>query len=123
MTDTSGKENNGKASGVRWTADGRKGGAYDFTADGDEIVVSNNVSLNPKQLTLAAWIKTSAKDNKWRRIFDKSYSQGYALSIAGGLAGQPVERPGQPGDWSRIALQPDENRGGGWTVASGGGHV
>ena len=82
VTDTSGRGNTGKAAGVRWTADGRKGGAYEFTADGDEIVVSNNASLNPKQLTLAAWIKTSTRDNKWRRIFDKSYSRGYALSIA-----------------------------------------
>jgi hypothetical protein len=82
VTDTSGQGNTGKAAGVRWTADGRKGGAYEFTADGNEIVVSNNASLNPKQLTLAAWIKTSTRDNKWRRIFDKSYSRGYALSIA-----------------------------------------
>ncbi len=69
--------------GVRWTADGRKGGAYEFTADGNEIVVPNNVSLNPMDLTLAAWIKTTNKDAVWRRIFDKSYTKGYALSIAG----------------------------------------
>jgi RNA polymerase sigma factor (sigma-70 family) len=83
ITDTSGKENNGRAAGVRWTADGKKGGAYEFTADGDEVVVFNNKSLNPKELTLAAWIKTSTADAIWRRIFDKSYSKGYALSIAG----------------------------------------
>jgi Concanavalin A-like lectin/glucanases superfamily len=83
VTDVSGKGNNGKASGVRWTADGKNGGAYEFTADGDEIVVANNKSVNPKQMTLAAWIKTSYTDDKWRRIFDKSYTQGYALSIAG----------------------------------------
>ena len=82
ITDTSGRENHGKASGVRWTADGRKGGAYEFTADGDGITVPNNASLNPKQFTLAAWIKTTTKDAIWRRIFDKSYNQGFALSIA-----------------------------------------
>jgi len=82
VTDTSGQGNNGKASGVHWTADGKKGGAYEFTTDGNEIVVSNNASLNPKQLTLATWIKTSTRDDKWRRIFDKSYSKGYAMSIA-----------------------------------------
>jgi hypothetical protein len=82
VTDVSGQGNHGKASGVRWTADGKRGGAYEFTADGDEIVVANNKSVNPKQMTLAAWIKTSYTDDKWRRIFDKSYSQGYALSIA-----------------------------------------
>ena len=89
ITDTSGQGNHGTAAGVRWTAEGKKGGAYEFTADGNEIVVSNNASLNPKQLTLAAWIKTSAKDNKWRRIFDKSYSKGYALSIAADYQGNP----------------------------------
>jgi RNA polymerase sigma factor (sigma-70 family) len=83
VTDASGRGNQGKASGVRWTADGKKGGAYEFNADGDQIVVANNESLNPKQLTLAAWIKTTCQDDKWRRIFDKSYSKGYALSIAG----------------------------------------
>jgi hypothetical protein len=82
VTDTSGQGNNGKASGVRWTAGAKRGGAYEFTADGDEIVVSNNASLNPKQLTMAAWIKTSTRDDKWRRIFDKSYSLGFALSVA-----------------------------------------
>ena len=83
ITDHSGKNNSVRAAGVRWTADGRKGGAYEFTADGDEIVVSNNKSLNPEHFTLSAWIKTSNADAIWRRIFDKSYSKGYALSIAG----------------------------------------
>ena len=54
----------GKASGVQWTPDGKKGGAYEFTADGDEIVVANNKSVNPKQMTLAAWIKTSYTDDR-----------------------------------------------------------
>ena len=88
IADSSGKKNNGRAAGVRWTADGKTGGAYEFTADGDEIVVSNNKSLNPKELTLAAWIKTTTKDAIWRRIFDKSYSKGYALSIAGEWQGK-----------------------------------
>jgi len=83
VTDTSGLKNHGRASGVTWTAEGKQGGAYEFTADGNEVVVSNNASLNPQQLTLAAWIKTKTGDHYWRRIFDKSYGQGYALSVAG----------------------------------------
>jgi RNA polymerase sigma factor (sigma-70 family) len=83
ITDRSGLDNNGQAAGAHWTADGRKGGAYEFTADGEEIVVANNASLNPEQLTLSAWIKTKTGDHYWRRIFDKAYSQGFALSIAG----------------------------------------
>jgi hypothetical protein len=83
VADTSGLGNHGKASGVHWTADGKKGGAYEFTADGQEIVVANHASLNPKQLTLSAWIKTRTEDAQWRRIFDKSYSKGFALGMAG----------------------------------------
>lgn len=83
VIDASGQGCNGKASGVFWTPDGKKGGAYEFKVDGDKIEVQNNALLNPKQLTLSAWVKTTCKDGQWRRIFDKSYSQGYALSIAG----------------------------------------
>jgi eukaryotic-like serine/threonine-protein kinase len=83
VTDASGAGNHGQTSGVRWTAEGKKGGAYEFTADGQQIEVPNNDSLNPRQFTLSAWVKTTNDDPIWRRIFDKSYSQGYALSIAG----------------------------------------
>ena len=91
VTDSSGQGNYGKASGVRWTPNGKQGGAYEFAADGDEIVLANNPSLNPKQLTLAAWIKTTTKDAIWRRIFDKSYTQGYAVSVAGDWNGKQYE--------------------------------
>jgi RNA polymerase sigma factor (sigma-70 family) len=83
VTDLSDAKNDGKASGARWTPNGKMGGAYEFKTDGDQIEVANNESLNPKQITLAAWIKTSYMDARWRRIFDKSYDKGYALSIAG----------------------------------------
>jgi RNA polymerase sigma factor (sigma-70 family) len=83
VTDRSGQTNYGRVSGAQWTADGKNGGAYVFAANGDEIVISNNASLNPEQLTLAAWIKTSTGDHYWRRIFDKSYGKGFALSVAG----------------------------------------
>ena len=83
VTDSSGNKLKGQASGVRWVAEGKRGGAYEFTTDGDEIVVPNNPSLNPKQLTLSAWIKTTSRDSRWRRIFDKSFSKGFALSVAG----------------------------------------
>ena len=83
ITDRSGQNNHGRVAGAHWTAADGKGGAYDFTADGDEIVVPNNPSLYPEKLTLSAWIKTQTADHYWRRIFDKAYSLGYALSIAG----------------------------------------
>ncbi|MGA3283727.1 MAG: sigma-70 family RNA polymerase sigma factor [Verrucomicrobiota bacterium] len=83
VTDTSGQGNHGLAKGVHWTADGKKGGAYEFTADGDQIDVPNSDSLNPREITLAAWVKTTKQDMEWRRIFDKSFNGGYAMSIAG----------------------------------------
>ena len=83
VADTSGKENAGRATGVRWTPDGKIGGAYEFTADGDQVVVPNSKSMNPGQFTLSAWIKTTTGDYFWRRIFDKSYTKGFALSVAG----------------------------------------
>ena len=83
VTDRSGQKNFGRVSGAQWTAEGKNGGAYMFAANGDEIVISNNASLNPEQMTLAAWIKTSTGDHYWRRIFDKSYGQGFAMSVAG----------------------------------------
>jgi RNA polymerase sigma factor (sigma-70 family) len=83
ISDSSGSQNIGHPSGVRWTPDGKLGGAYEFTKDGDQIVVQNNESLNSSPLTLSAWIKTTTADRIWRRIFDKSYTRGFALSIAG----------------------------------------
>ncbi len=44
----------------------------------------NNDSLNPSNITLAVWIKTSNQGDTWRRVFDKSYTNGYSLSIGGG---------------------------------------
>jgi RNA polymerase sigma factor (sigma-70 family) len=83
VTDTSGRGNDGVAKGVRWITNGKHGGAYEFTADGDRIDVANSDSLNPKEITLAAWVRTTRQDAKWYRVFDKSYKGGYALSIAG----------------------------------------
>lgn len=83
VADTSGKGNHGVVTGARWSADGRRGGAYEFGADGDRIQAPASPTLAPQRLTLAAWIKTSARDGTWRRIFDRSATQGYALSIAG----------------------------------------
>jgi hypothetical protein len=82
ITDESGNGNHGKPVGVRWTPDGKIGGAYEFRSDGQAIVVPNNPSINPAKCTLSAWIKTTTRDSIWRRIFDKSYKLGYAVSVA-----------------------------------------
>jgi len=84
IPDLSGHGNDGQANGVQWTAEGHQGGAASFGMTGSYIRVPNNDSLNPSNLTLAAWIKTSNQGDTWRRIFDKSFTNGYSLSIGGG---------------------------------------
>ena len=83
IRDSSGHGHHGKASGARWIPDGRRGGAYEFSKDGDEIVVPSHPTLNPSTLTLSAWIKTAAADGEWRRVFDKYWTGGFAMAIAG----------------------------------------
>ncbi len=87
ITDISGAGNHGTPSGIRWTTAGKNGGAYEFRTDGDRIEIPNNTSINPQHITLAAWVKTSVRDTIWRRIFDKSYSQGYSLGMAADYQG------------------------------------
>ena len=60
-----------------------KGGAAKFALNDSYITVPNNEELNPRRLTVAAWIKTSYSDRVWRRIFDKCFSKGFALSEGG----------------------------------------
>lgn len=83
VTDQSGAGNHGKVSGARWTAEGRRGGAYQFAPDGNFIVVPRTPSLSVKQVTLAAWIKTTRGDGEWRRIIENQYDHGFALSMGG----------------------------------------
>ena len=84
IIDTSGSGNDGWVVGAAWKHDRRRGGVYQFHPPNQYIDVPNDASLNPSNLTLAAWIKTSGRGDTWRRIFDKSWTNGYALSIGGG---------------------------------------
>jgi len=83
VRDESGTGNDGKAVNVRWIAQGRRGGAFQFSRMNSYITVSNRPSLNPAQITVAAWIKTSFSDHVYRRIFDKGCWEGFALSVGG----------------------------------------
>jgi hypothetical protein len=84
VSDKSGRGNDGLAVGVQWMAGGHQGGAILFGLTNSYITVPNNNLLNPSNLTLAAWIKTSNQGDTWRRIFDKCFTNGYSLSIGGG---------------------------------------
>lgn len=83
VADKSSLHNDGRATGAKWIAAGKQGGAMEFAATNDCIIVTNHGSLNPKQLTLAVWFKTAKADPVTRRIIDKRAVRGYALSIAG----------------------------------------
>jgi RNA polymerase sigma factor (sigma-70 family) len=83
VADTSPMGNNGTVKNAHWTPDGKKGGAYEFRADNEMIQVPNSDSLNPPNLSVAAWIKGTFTDANWRRILDKSWDEGFALGIAG----------------------------------------
>jgi len=83
VADRSGHGNDGLLVNVAFNKDGHQGGAAKFALNDSYITVPNNEDLNPRQVTLAAWIKTSYSDKVWRRIFDKCYSKGFALSEGG----------------------------------------
>jgi RNA polymerase sigma factor (sigma-70 family) len=84
IPDASSAGNNGQVVGAQWKSDPQRGGVFQFSPPGQYIRVPNNDSLNSSNLTLAAWIKTSNRGDTWRRIFDKSFTNGFALSIGGG---------------------------------------
>ncbi|MGH7978281.1 MAG: LamG-like jellyroll fold domain-containing protein [Limisphaerales bacterium] len=81
--DLSGHGNNGKAVNVRWIPNGHRGGSVQFGLTNSYIRVPDNDSLNQREMTLAAWIKTSFTDRQWRRIFDKANRQEFDLTMGG----------------------------------------
>ncbi len=83
IADESGQGNNGHPVSVEWIKDGHRGGAANFGMTNSYITVPDRTKLNPDVLTLSVWIKTSYKDGAWRRIFDKGYDDGYALTMGG----------------------------------------
>jgi hypothetical protein len=82
VLDLSSSGNHGRATGVEWTAQGQRGGAFQFTGMNSAVRVPNHSSLNPEEITLAAWIKSNRREGGWARIFDKNVSHGYALCVA-----------------------------------------
>ena len=91
VTDVSGHNRDGKATGAHWVSFGKQGGAYEFSSYNNFIQVTNSASLNLKQATFAVWFKTSRTESVWRRIIDKRMGHGFALSIAGDSR-QPLSR-------------------------------
>lgn len=83
VPDLSGHGNDGQAVNVQWVADSHRGGCVRFGLTNSYIRVPDNDSLNPTDMTLAAWINTSLTDRTWRRIFDKAYGKEFDLTMGG----------------------------------------
>jgi len=81
VIDRSGRANDGKASGARWTAVGRIGGAYDFNGSRDCV----DVGIRQDLLTvnsISAWIKSSANGTR-QTIVSKHASVNNGFPSAG----------------------------------------
>lgn len=83
ITDRSGRNNNGRVTGARWTAQGKLSGGYEFISTNNYILVTNSPTLNSAQATFAVWFKTMKSDMINRYLFEKSAPNGYFLCISG----------------------------------------
>jgi hypothetical protein len=92
-SDASGEQNNGTTTGIAWVR-GHTGGAAAFDGSTSEIIVSENVSLDPYALTIAAWINPVDWSSD-RRIVEKgAYEDQYRLTAEGGMLKFDVARVG-----------------------------
>ena len=112
IADVSGANNNGQLVGATWVAEGHQGGACRFTPPNEYIHVPNSSSLNPPQVTLSVWIKTSRHDNTFRRVVDKDYKTGYSLTIGGApppySRGRAYFEINCQSEWAHRAIASDE---------------
>jgi len=115
VTDLSGKGNHGAVVGARYTAQGKKGGAYSLSGTNQHITVPNSNSLEIRdRLTLAAWINLASLGpggygNEHGYIINKGDDLGWnpAFCLGYGKTGQPLFHVGNA---------TDPQRGGGKTV-------
>ena len=87
VKDQSGHGNDGHIEGAVWITDSQRGGAMRFDAlqKTQCVRVANATTLNPKRITIAAWIKSppSAGEGHWNRIADKDSEHGYNFCLGG----------------------------------------
>jgi hypothetical protein len=82
VPDKTGRGNNGRGSGLKWTAAGKQAGAVDFAATNSSIVIAGSATLNMTQQTFAVWFRTLNSGTNERCIFDKLAANGYAIGIS-----------------------------------------
>ena len=123
VPDWSGYGNQGHIEGATWVADSQHGGAmrFDSRAQSQQVRVPNSDSLNPKRITIAAWIKASPANLRANgSILDKDNLHGYALNFGKGDEGPEIEfQTGQKvycsqkyvpvadGQWHHVAVSYD----------------
>lgn len=84
-----GSQHVGRATGARWTTQGRAGGAYDFGPTNTYIMVTNAPALNPKQASFALWFRSMIVHPNGQALIDKHPERGYGLAIGGGPTNGP----------------------------------
>ncbi|MCX7010023.1 MAG: protein kinase [Kiritimatiellaeota bacterium] len=87
VQDQSGHGNDGHVEGAIWVSDSQRIGAlrFDSLQQTQCVRVANTAVLNPKRLTITAWIKSPppAAEGHWNRIADKDSERGYNLCLGG----------------------------------------
>lgn len=89
VTDQSGKGNHGILKGGQ-IVPGKIGNALECSAKNkiDGVLVKDDNSLDLKQVTATAWIKTDNLDKNWNRVLDKDYKTGYTITLGGDHKGK-----------------------------------
>jgi hypothetical protein len=82
----------GTNKGGQWVRDGQRGGAFQFTAADQAIIVPDQEALRPKQITVSVWVKSNQDfaNSSYRGILAKSTPGSWTGGF--GLATYPGER-------------------------------
>jgi len=83
ITDRTGRNNTGQATGAKWSNSGKQLGGYEFSSAPGYIEVNNATNLNSKTLTLGLWVKIPDMAAVNRYLFEKEQPIGFSLRIAG----------------------------------------
>jgi hypothetical protein len=83
VTDRTGRNNIGQATGAKWTNSGKQLGGFEFSSSPGFIDVNTATNLNPKTMTLGLWLKISGPAIFDRYLFEKQRGSGFGLVIAG----------------------------------------
>jgi len=74
----------GHVTNARIALQGKLNGACEFAYKNSYVQVPDAPALNPKQVTMALWLKTGKDAWVMRYLLEKGAERGYSLSIAGG---------------------------------------